>query len=452
MPRLVRRRWPTSSQTARKECRRSTALASRTATLPGSGSSRTSSSTGRPDSARVRVRSRWGLGRSRRDRGRIDLLTATLPRSRAMDRSPPCSGAPAGAFLGDLIARRAVSARILLCWVAIVGGHHRDPCGVPLAGTCSGTRSASIAQPLSLATWLENVPSSAPFFFPLIAVAGSTAWRRRNEPASPDLSSGPSSWRRRGSSERLREDRRRRELLDGAIDRRGGAPRPVRSAPTPSERAVSWPPSSPKVCVIYADVAEIDWIVLEPSHRYRRRSRVPGDGPGALRRRPRRCGRFRRLRHRARARRPCPRTRVPDDVPRARGEVHRRRVARRSASSPRAKLRAHVRPARCVAADFRASLRPGSCPSRARARWCTFAGAPERSYVRARARARARARLSRDVYAGDDGRERERRETRGRLSPLVVHVTSIHVSRPRSGAYHVLEPWTLRESASEYRE
>ena len=160
--------------TARKECRPN-AIAS-ALFVAGIWIIANFAGTGRPDAAACGLAA-FGLGRALR-RGRIDLLSTVLL-VLAPWTKPSLLGLPAGAFLGEAIATRKIGGifrAIAVC--AIVAAI----LGIASGGQVFEHSFRSMAQPFTLATWLENVPSRAPFFVPLLLVAGWIAWRRRHEP------------------------------------------------------------------------------------------------------------------------------------------------------------------------------------------------------------------------------------------------------------------------------
>jgi hypothetical protein len=94
---------------------------------------------------------------------------------------PTLLGLPAGAFLGDALARRArapiglaVAATAILALLASAAS----------GGLLFRHVAASNAQPLTWGAWLEHVPSRLPFFAPLLALAGFRGWRDRRASGS----------------------------------------------------------------------------------------------------------------------------------------------------------------------------------------------------------------------------------------------------------------------------
>lgn len=127
----------------------------------------------RPDSVACALAA-WGLGRALA-KGRIDWLSAVLL-SLAPWVKPTLLGLPAGAFLGDLVARRSGKPIAVACavTVSLVIVFELASHGMLFVGL-----ARSNAQPLSFDAWLEHVPSRLPFFLPVFALALVAALRAR---------------------------------------------------------------------------------------------------------------------------------------------------------------------------------------------------------------------------------------------------------------------------------
>jgi hypothetical protein len=120
-----------------------------------------------------------GLVRALR-RGRIDALSAVLL-ALAPWVKPTIIGLPAGAFAADLVVRRRAALPAIgagLATLLAIGALLEAASG----GALLSNVVLSNAQPMTLAAWLEHVPSRLPFFAPLLALAGCTAWRARRTP------------------------------------------------------------------------------------------------------------------------------------------------------------------------------------------------------------------------------------------------------------------------------
>jgi hypothetical protein len=136
--------------------------------------------TGRPDAIACALAAA-GLARAAR-LGRIDKVSLVLLVLVPWVK-PTVLGLPAGAFAGDLLARRKGASRTTLAAIgitlAILALFHVGTGGLLLQHV---TRAN--AQPFTLAAWMDHVPSRLPFFAPLFALAGVVAWRDRRAPGT----------------------------------------------------------------------------------------------------------------------------------------------------------------------------------------------------------------------------------------------------------------------------
>lgn len=157
--------------TARRESRANASLAA--AFVGGTWVLTNFASVGRPDSIACAVAA-LALARVA-TKGRVDLASAALLVLVPWIK-PTCIGLPAGALLGAALVERARAARsialavllaLALALVAQLGS----------GGALFAHVVRSNAQPLSLGTWLDQVPARLPFFAPLLAWAAWTGWR-----------------------------------------------------------------------------------------------------------------------------------------------------------------------------------------------------------------------------------------------------------------------------------
>lgn len=132
--------------------------------------------TARPDSFACALAA-VGLGRAVRS-GKIDPISAVLL-ALAPCVKPNVVGVPAGAFLADALVRRSP-------WSIVVGAATAGAVVVALLVVSGGALGSHLlggmGQPLSLAVWLDRVPSRLPFFAPLFALALAHGLRARREP------------------------------------------------------------------------------------------------------------------------------------------------------------------------------------------------------------------------------------------------------------------------------
>lgn len=136
--------------------------------------------TGRPDSFACAIAA-IALARAVR-MGRLDLpclvLFVLVPWVK-----PTVIGLPAGAVVGATLADRRTGLRTL-AGAALLAAGSAIVAHVASGGALFTHVVRSNAQPLTLAAWLDHVPSRLPWFAPLLAWAGFVGWRDRARPGA----------------------------------------------------------------------------------------------------------------------------------------------------------------------------------------------------------------------------------------------------------------------------
>lgn len=109
------------------------------------------------------------------ERGRVGPLEATLFVLVPLVK-PTVLGLPAGALVADAIVRRRPAT---LAFAAVVAAAAAVALHVASGGALFAHVARSNAQPMTLAAWLDHVPSRLPFFAPLFALAAYDGFRDR---------------------------------------------------------------------------------------------------------------------------------------------------------------------------------------------------------------------------------------------------------------------------------
>jgi hypothetical protein len=134
--------------------------------------------TARPDSIACALAA-FALARAMK-KGKIDFVSGALFVLVPWVK-PTLLGLPVGAFVGDALARRAkIPIPVAIAATIVISFASNAASG----GVLFEHVSASNAQPISLATWLEHVPARLPFFLPLFALAAWNGWRDRHAPGT----------------------------------------------------------------------------------------------------------------------------------------------------------------------------------------------------------------------------------------------------------------------------